>query len=155
MAFYQFSRSQRIPANMERVWEFISAPANLQKITPPWMGFEITDKDLPPSMYPGLIITYTVKPLFGIKIRWVTEITQLEEGVYFVDEQRVGPYTMWHHQHRLEPVQGGVRMDDIVSYVPPFGFLGTMAHPLLIRKKLNEIFEYRHLALEQIFGRFE
>ncbi|MEX2586112.1 MAG: SRPBCC family protein [Balneolaceae bacterium] len=140
---------------MERVWKFISTPANLQKITPPWMGFEITSKDLPPTMYPGLIITYTVKPLFGIKMKWVTEITHLEEGVYFVDEQRVGPYTMWHHQHRLQPVQGGVRMDDIVSYVPPFGFLGAIAHPLLIRRKLDEIFEYRHTALEKMFGRLE
>lgn len=140
---------------MEQVWEFISAPANLQKITPPSMGFQITSKDLPAAMYQGLIISYTVKPLLGIKMKWVTEITHLEEGVYFVDEQRVGPYTMWHHQHRLEPVRGGVRMNDIVSYVPPFGFLGALANSLVIRKKLNEIFYYRHTALEKMFGEFE
>ncbi len=155
MAFYQFIRSQNLPVCMDRVWDFISAPANLQRITPPYMGFEITNEDLPSVIYPGLIITYKVKPLLGLKMTWVTEITHVEEGSFFVDEQRVGPYTMWHHQHRIQPIPGGVKMDDIVSYVPPFGMLGALAHPFLIRKKLREIFEFRNTALEQVFGRFE
>ena len=155
MAFYQFIRSQNMPSSMNQVWDFISAPANLQKITPPYMGFEITNEDLPSSIHPGLIITYKVKPLLGLKMRWVTEITHVEEGTFFVDEQRVGPYTMWHHQHRIQPVPGGVKMDDIVSYVPPFGVMGALVHPFLIRNKLREIFDYRHSALEQVFGRFE
>jgi len=139
---------------MAEVWDFISSPANLKKITPSYMGFDITSGDLPEKMYPGMIISYRVKPLFGIRMNWVTEITHVSEGRYFVDEQRSGPYAMWHHAHFIEPVDGGVLMKDIVSYRPPFGFLGVIANRMLIRRQLKEIFDYRFAALEKKFGTF-
>lgn len=152
MAFYQLHKEQFIPAGIDEVWDFVSQPANLKEITPEHMGFEITSADLPEKMYPGMIITYYVKPLLGIRMRWVTEITQLEEKRYFVDEQRSGPYTMWHHQHILKEVDGGVLMKDIVSYRPPMGFLGAIANRVMIRPRLEAIFDYRTKALDKKFG---
>jgi ligand-binding SRPBCC domain-containing protein len=153
VAFYQLHKKQFIPATADDIWEFISNPGNLKVITPEHMGFVITSGNLPEKMYPGMIITYTVKPLFGLKMKWVTEITHIEEKRYFVDEQRSGPYSMWHHQHLIEPVEGGVMMTDIVSYKPPAGFLGAIANGLVIRRQLEGIFNYREKALEKIFGR--
>lgn len=115
------------------------------------MGFDITSEDLPEKMYEGMIISYQVSPVFGLKTTWVTEITKLKEKQYFIDEQRIGPYKMWHHQHFIEPSERGVLMTDIVSYQPPFGILGNVANTLLIRKKLIEIFEFRTKALQRIF----
>jgi len=152
MAFYQYRREQKINATMEVVWDFISSPANLKEITPDYMGFDITSPELPKKMYPGMIISYEVKPLLGIKTTWVTEITHVRELEYFVDEQRVGPYSMWHHQHFIEPIPDGVLMRDIVSYSPPLGLLGAVANQLFIRAKLDEIFEYRTNALERKYG---
>lgn len=154
MAFYQFTATQKIPASIEQVWDFISSPNNLKEITPAYMGFEITSAGLPEKMYPGMIISYKVSPLMGIKMTWVTEITQVEHHLYFVDEQRMGPYAMWHHQHKIEAIDGGVLMTDIVSYQPPLGFLGVIANALFIRGKLKEIFDFRTLAVEKKFGKF-
>ncbi len=153
MAVYLIQQSQIIPATMDEVWQFISSPANLKHITPEYMGFDIVTPNLPEKMYPGMIITYKVSPLLGIKTTWVTEITHVLEGKYFVDEQRVGPYKMWHHQHHIKPVDKGVLMTDIVHYQPPLGFLGAMANRIIIRKKLNEIFSYRTERLEETFGK--
>lgn len=155
MGFYQFKRSQKIPATIEEVWDFISSPANLKEITPDYMGFDITSEDLPEKMYPGMIISYIVKPLLGIPTTWVTEITQVTDKAYFIDEQRVGPYKLWHHQHFIEPIEGGVLMRDIVSYQPPFGILGSIMNSLVIRKKLREIFDYRVQAVNKRFGEFK
>lgn len=119
------------------------------------MGFDITSEDLPEKMYPGMIISYVVKPLLGIPTTWVTEITKVTDKAYFIDEQRVGPYKLWHHQHFIEPIEGGVLMRDIVSYQPPFGFLGAIMNSLVIRKKLREIFDYRVEAVNKRFGTFE
>ena len=152
MAFYQIEEKQKIPATIDSIWDFISSPENLKHITPEYMGFEILDKFIPDKMYPGMIISYKLSPVPGIKIKWVTEITHIKEKEYFVDEQRVGPYSMWHHQHKIEPEEGGVLMTDIVSYKPPFGFLGKMANSLFIKKQLDEIFSYRKKALEKRFG---
>jgi len=102
-------------------------------------------------MYPGLIISYTVKPLLGIKMIWVTEITHVEDMKYFVDEQRIGPYSMWHHEHFIEPSGDGVLMTDIVSYSPPFGFLGALANRIFIGKQLESIFRYRENKLKELF----
>ncbi|WP_435579540.1 SRPBCC family protein [Gilvibacter sp.] len=155
MGFYQFKRTQKIPATVDEVWDFISSPANLQEITPDHMGFEITSGDLPEKMYPGMIISYVVKPLLGIPMTWVTEITQVIDKSYFIDEQRVGPYKIWHHQHFIEPIEGGVLMRDIVSYQPPLGILGSIMNSLVIRKKLEEIFNYRVEAVDKRFGAFK
>jgi ligand-binding SRPBCC domain-containing protein len=155
MGFYQFKRSQKIPATIDEVWDFISSPANLKEITPDYMGFDITSEDLPEKMYPGMIISYIVKPLLGIPTTWVTEITKVTDKAYFIDEQRVGPYKLWHHQHFIEPIEGGVLMRDIVSYQPPFGILGSIMNSLVIRKKLKEIFDYRVQAVNKRFGEFK
>jgi len=151
MAFYQFHREQIINTSIDILWDFISSPQNLKKITPDYMGFDIRSNDLPDKIYEGMIISYIVKPVFGIKTNWVTEITHVKDKSYFVDEQRVGPYTMWHHQHIIKQKDDRVFMNDIVSYQPPFGFLGSIANKILIRNKMNEIFEYRTTVLEKIF----
>lgn len=154
MPVYTLNQTLTIPSTIDKVWDFISAPGNLKKITPEYMGFDITTKNLPEKMYPGMIISYKVSPFLGIKMTWVTEITQVRELKYFVDEQRVGPYKMWHHQHFIEPVEGGVLMTDIVDYQPPLGFLGAIANQLVIKSQLNEIFSYRTKQLEAYFGRY-
>jgi ligand-binding SRPBCC domain-containing protein len=119
------------------------------------MGFNITSKLLSEKMYPGMIISYKVSPVLGIKMTWVTEITQVKEKEYFVDEQRVGPYSIWHHEHKIEPIKGGILMTDIVSYKPPFGILGSIANTILIKRQLKEIFDFRTVAMEKIFGKME
>ena len=151
MGFYQFKKTQVFNVPIEKLWDFISSPKNIKVITPDYMGFDIASKDVPSKMYEGMIISYKVSPLFGIQTTWVTEITHLSENAYFVDEQRVGPYRIWHHQHILEPVNKGTLMTDIVSYKPPFGVLGTIANKIIIKRKLKEIFEYRTRALNQLF----
>ncbi|MGB8320640.1 MAG: SRPBCC family protein [Ignavibacteriaceae bacterium] len=147
-------RSQKIPGTIEKVWDFISSPSNLEKITPSYMGFKITGNNLPGKIYPGLIIRYKLSPLLGIKITWVTEITHVKEKEFFVDEQRVGPYSIWHHQHKIEAVKNGVLMTDIVTYKPPFGILGRLSNQLFIKKRLESIFDFRKSALEKIYGKY-
>ncbi|MGQ1787175.1 MULTISPECIES: SRPBCC family protein [unclassified Saccharicrinis] len=151
MAFYQFKREQIVNSSPEQLWDFISSPVNLKKITPASMGFEITSGSLPVKMYAGMIISYRVKPLPGYSTTWVTEITHIEPGKYFVDEQRQGPYSLWHHEHLLEVVKGGVKMTDIISYAPPFGILGRIANAVLIKNQLKKIFDYRVEAISKIF----
>jgi ligand-binding SRPBCC domain-containing protein len=153
MGFYQFKREQLIVASIDEVWEFISSPKNLKKITPEYMGFDITS-EIQDNMYEGMIISYIVKPIFGIPNTWVTEITKIKDKEFFIDEQRVGPYKLWHHQHHIKETEKGVLMTDIVSYQPPFGFLGNIANSLFIKSKLNEIFEYRKKVLDDMFNKF-
>lgn len=152
MPFYQFTKEQKIPAHIDEVWDFVSSPSNLKIITPADMGFEMLDQDDMQKMYAGMMIRYKVKPIPGIKLSWVTEISQVKEREYFVDEQRMGPYQLWHHQHKFEVIEGGVLMTDIVSYIPPLGFIGALANFLFIKKRLDEIFHFRYAALEQYFG---
>ena len=152
MGFYQFERTQKIKASKKEVWDFVSSPANLKKITPAYMGFDITSNNVAEKMYEGMIISYIVKPVFSIKTKWVTEITHIKDGHSFIDEQRMGPYKLWHHQHFIEEIPGGVLMRGIVSYIPPFGFLGAIANTFLIKSKLEQIFEYRKQALESKYG---
>lgn len=151
MAFFQFKKEQKIKSTIDDLWEFISTPENLKLITPPNMEFNITSGDTPKKMYEGMIISYTVRPILGIKMNWVTEITHLKEKKYFVDEQRIGPYAMWHHQHILESADRLVIMKDIVTYKPPFGLLGAIANKVTIEKKLNEIFEFREMFIANRF----
>lgn len=152
---YQLKTEQDLPITLEEAWDFLSSPRNLKRITPDYMGFDITTKHLADKMYPGMIISYIVTPVLGIPTPWVTEITHVEDKKYFVDEQRLGPYAIWHHEHRLEEIEGGVRMTDLLSYKPPFGVLGKIANSLFISKKVNEIFKYREQALIEIFGQFK
>jgi ligand-binding SRPBCC domain-containing protein len=152
MSIYTLTASQIIPAPIEEVWDFMSSPRNLQHITPPYMGFDIITDPLPEKIYAGMIIQYKVSPLLNIKLRWVTEITHVKHLTYFVDEQKAGPFTIWHHQHLLTQTEQGTLMEDIVTYQPPFYLLGTLAHALIIKKQLNSIFAYRKLAVENKFG---
>ena len=153
MAFYQLKQTQILPATIDQVWTFMAAPQNLKKITPDYMGFAITSQNLPDKMYPGMIVSYKVSPLLNIKMNWVTEITHVRYQQYFVDEQRMGPYSLWHHQHHFIETKEGIKMDDIVTYSPPLGPLGAAANHLIIRDKLNEIFDYRKTALNRKFGK--
>jgi ligand-binding SRPBCC domain-containing protein len=155
MAFYQLHTTQILPATIQEVWDFISSPANLKEITPPHMGFIVTSNTGIQKMYPGMIITYKVSPLLGIKLDWMTEITHVRDFEYFVDEQRIGPYSIWHHQHKIEPIEGGVLMTDIVTYEPPFGVLGAIANTIIIKSQLKQIFDYRTVALEKRFGTYK
>jgi len=149
MGLYQFKRSMTVNATLDEVWEFISSPRNLKKITPEYMDFNIRTEDLPDKIYPGMIIRYIVRPLLGIKTPWVTEITQVKEKEYFVDEQRVGPYAIWHHEYFIKLGENGFIMHDIVSYKPPFGFLGNILNHFIINKKLEAIFQYRKMAIRK------
>ncbi len=115
------------------------------------MGFRITSNNLNEKVYPGMIITYKVKPLLGIPMAWLTEITHVDDKKYFVDEQKIGPYAFWQHQHFIKQVDGGVLMTDIVTYKPPLGILGSLANWLFIRKQLNGIFNYREKVLNTLF----
>jgi ligand-binding SRPBCC domain-containing protein len=153
--FHRLKFIQNIPVTTEVAWDFFSSPANLAKITPNHMGFFITSEFAEgQKMYPGQIITYKVSPVLGIKLNWMTEITHVADQQYFVDEQRFGPYAMWHHQHHFKAIKGGVEMTDIVDYVLPFGFLGSIANSLFVKAQLKEIFNYRVKAVEELFGRF-
>lgn len=153
MKLHTLHTRQLLPIGLEEAWEFLSDPKNLATITPPEMSFVIrSGADRP--MYSGQIIHYWVSPVVGIKTQWVTEITHVNNKVYFVDEQRFGPYKLWHHKHFLKPAAHGVEMEDIVHYVLPFGFLGHLTHKWFIRKKLESIFEYRRLKLIALFGTY-
>jgi ligand-binding SRPBCC domain-containing protein len=140
---HELKREQVIPATMAQAWEFFSNPANLERITPPSLKIRIRSK-VPERMHEGLLIRYRVKPLLGIPLTWVTEITRVEEPTCFVDEQRSGPYRLWRHVHRFEELpSGGVRMVDEVTYALPFGWLSEPVHRLLARRRLEEIFKFR------------
>ncbi len=148
---HRFEAKQFIPTTLETAWDFISSPVNLKKITPPYMGFDIMNTPPSEKMYPGMIIVYRVSPLFGIPMQWVTEITHVVDLHYFVDEQRIGPYSLWHHEHFLLGVKGGVEMIDILHYKVPFGLFGRILNKLVIRKKIEEIFSFRYKAVEKLF----
>lgn len=150
MKIYTLKKTQFLPISAETAWEFLSDPKNLKSITPDYMGFNIlSGADRP--MYPGQIIQYIVTPIMGIKTKWVTEITHVRDEMYFVDEQRFGPYALWHHKHFIKNVEGGIEMEDIIDYKIPFGWLGQLMHPILVKPKLEEIFAYRKQKLEEFF----
>jgi ligand-binding SRPBCC domain-containing protein len=142
-----------IPTTLDKAWDFFSSPLNLQKITPPDMSIVVTsDSDERTKIYPGMIITYKISPLLGIKFNWMTEITHVKEKEYFVDEQRFGPYALWHHQHHFKQMEGGVLMTDIVNYAIPYGFIGRIVNSLLVEKKLKKVFDFREETIGHLFG---
>ncbi|WP_306568002.1 SRPBCC family protein [Flavobacterium lindanitolerans] len=154
MKLYTLHTKQQLPVSIETVWEFISNPKNLEIITPKSMQFKTLSGD-EKEMFAGQIIHYKITPLFGISMQWVTEITHVQEQKFFVDEQRFGPYAFWHHKHFLKAIPGGVEMEDIVHYKLPMGLLGQLAHPFMVKPKLDEIFAYRRKKLIEIFGEFK
>ncbi|MGV6845411.1 MAG: SRPBCC family protein [Lutibacter sp.] len=148
---YRLSSKQKLPISVEQAWAFLSSPKNLKTITPNYMSFDIISGGEKP-MFAGQIIQYIVTPVLGIKTNWVTEITHVVDKEYFVDEQRFGPYTLWHHKHFIKPIEGGIEMEDIIDYKIPFGFIGRLIHPILVKPKLKEIFTYRTQKLIELFG---
>ena len=151
MKLHRLQTVQRLPVSLSEAWDFFQNPKNLRHITPAWLDFNITN-EVPDMMNPGTIIAYTIRPLWGIPVQWVTEITHLEEPFYFVDEQRFGPYKMWHHQHNFKSIEGGVEIEDTVHYGIGYGFLGNIIHESLVRRRLQEIFTFRAQSLEKRFG---
>lgn len=154
MKIYTLHAKQKLPISLEEAWDFLSDPANLKVITPDYMSFDILSGS-ERKMYPGQIIQYIVTPIAGIKTKWVTEITHVKDLEYFVDEQRFGPYSLWHHKHFLKEIPGGVEMEDVVDYKLPLGILGQLVHPILVKPKLDEIFDYRRKKLIELFGSYK
>ena len=150
MKIYQIKSKQVLPITLDSSWDFFSDPGNLPKITPPWLNLKITS-ELPDKMYEGMIITYKVYPFAGIPSNWVTEITQVNEKVFFIDEQRFGPYKFWHHQHHFKEIDKGIEMEDIVTYALPLDPLSRLISSYFVGNKIKEIFEFREKVLSELF----
>jgi ligand-binding SRPBCC domain-containing protein len=153
MGSYSLKRVQRLPISLDEAWDFFSSPGNLKEITPAYMHFTVLSNSDSEKMYAGQIITYKVRPVLGIPLFWMTEITHVEDKKYFVDEQRFGPYALWHHTHFFKAIEGGVEMTDLVNYKMPLGFLGNIAHAVFAKKQLEGIFDYRVKVLDEKFGK--
>jgi ligand-binding SRPBCC domain-containing protein len=153
MAVVSITRFQTVPGDPSHIWAFFANPLNLSLITPPYMRFRtLTDLTLfPHRIYPGQLIEYRLRPLPLYSVRWVTEIMLVDEGSCFIDEQRSGPYRLWHHEHYFRPVAGGVEMTDIVNYEVPFGWIGRLANALFVRRQVEGIFDYRYREIEKLF----
>ena len=150
---YSLKAVQLLNTTLEDAWDFFSNPGNLSTITQDGMNFRTISKYHGDTMYAGQLIEYKLSPLLGIPLYWMTEITHMEDKKYFVDEQRFGPYSLWHHQHHFKAINGGVEMTDIVHYKLPLWFLGDIANSLFIKKQLQNIFDYRFKKIEELFGR--
>lgn len=153
MKIYTLHQTQKLPISLETAWDFLCNPANLSKLTPPEMNMTIIS-GADRAMYAGQVLQYSVTPIAGFKTKWVSEITQYEDKKYFVDLQLYGPYAFWHHKHFVNEIDGGVEMEDIIDYKVPFGILGRLVHPILVKPKLDAIFNFRTQKLEEIFGEF-
>ncbi|MFY9941923.1 MAG: SRPBCC family protein [Desulfobacterales bacterium] len=151
MHLYRLTRSQHLPIGVDHAWAFFADPRNLPRITPGWLRFRLT---APPGgpMHPGMILTYHLTPFWRLPCRWVSEITHVCAPRLFVDEQRLGPYRLWHHLHRFEEAAGGVTMHDVVHYALPYGHLGRLLHRALLHNRLQAIFDFRRERLTEIFA---
>lgn len=153
MKAFHLKFSQFLPISLSEAWDFFSSPMNLAKITPKEMAFTVTSPiQADEKMYPGMIITYKVSPVAGIKLNWMTEITQVSDQKYFIDEQRFGPYKFWHHQHHFKAVPGGVEMTDLLTYGLPMGIFGNIANSIFVARKLQQIFNFRRQKTIELFG---
>lgn len=151
MRRHRLQRTQQLPVSMEQAWRFFASPLNLPLITPAWLRLTPLG-EVPDRMFAGMIIHYRVTPLFGFALRWISEITHVDPPRCFVDEQRRGPYRFWHHHHHFRPAVGGIEMTDTVTYALKYGLVGTLIHALTIRKRLEEIFDFRQRCLQRYFG---
>ena len=152
MAVYRLKEVQNIPIGLSEAWDFFSHPANLAVMTPGYLNLKFTNELFGKTIYPGQVITYSVRPLLGISIFWMTEIKHVRDREFFIDEQRAGPYSIWHHQHHFREIPGGVEMTDLVHYRIPGWVLGDLANRLFIRQQLKDIFKFRKQMVEEIFG---
>lgn len=151
---YRLFSRQNIPASLETIWAFFSDAKNLLAVTPPHLNLKVTNEVYGDTVYAGQVMTYKVKPLAGIPLSWMTEITHVQAPNYFVDEQRKGPYKLWHHQHHFQKIEGGVEMTDLVHYRLPFGLIGKVANALIVKKELEKIFSYRYQKIVELFGQW-
>jgi ligand-binding SRPBCC domain-containing protein len=152
MKIYTIERTQFLPIDIQKAWSFFSSPKNLNIITPPKMDFNIISITGGAKMYAGQIIKYKVNIFPLIPTTWVTEITHVNEPNYFVDEQLIGPYILWHHQHHFRETNGGVELTDIVNYAIPFGLIGRLANATFVNGQVNAIFDFRFKKLESMFS---
>ncbi|OCA72955.1 SRPBCC family protein [Chryseobacterium arthrosphaerae] len=148
---HKLFREQQLSCDIETAWKFFSAADNLSEITPKDMGFVVLTELEDDQIYEGMLIDYDVSPLLGIKMKWQTEITQVDYRKSFTDFQKKGPYKLWNHHHEFIPNEQGVLMKDTIDYELPLGFLGEIAHRLLVKKKLEYIFDYRFRILSKLF----
>jgi ligand-binding SRPBCC domain-containing protein len=147
---HKLKQEQFLPISLDQAWDFFATPKNLNEVTPSDMVFEITS-ELPEKMYEGLIITYKIKPMLNISMNWCTEISHIKDKMFFVDEQRKGPYNIWHHEHHFKEVPGGVLMTDLLYYDIGMSLFGWLAGKLFVHKKVKQIFTYRYKTLESYF----
>jgi ligand-binding SRPBCC domain-containing protein len=148
---YLYKTEQFLPTDIGYAWDFFSSPKNLSLITPASLDFKILSQLEDEEIYEGMIIDYTVRPLFGISVRWKTEICAIEKPLYFTDRQLTGPYSVWIHTHTFIEENNGITMIDEVVYQLPLGIIGKIMHALFVKKRIEGIFEYRKLALQKIF----
>lgn len=151
---YCLKYTHKLPLSLDKSWDFFSNPKNLKLLTPPHMGFEITN-DIEGKMYAGQIISYIIRPLLNIPMTWVTEIAHVQAPHYFIDEQRFGPYTFWHHEHRFREIENGVEMTDTIYYKLPLGPLGKILHAVKVKSDLESIFTFRKNVLDKMFGVYQ
>ena len=154
MSVHLLKTTQKLPISVDEAWEFLSKPANLQKITPNYINISVHSDDGREEAYPGKILKLKMTPLLGIPIVWHSEITHVKEGEYFIDEMRKGPLAFWHHQHHIKPIEGGVEMTDILHYKVPLGFIGDIGNWLFVNRQMRSMFKYREEVLEQLFGKY-
>lgn len=150
MKVFTYKIQQFLPIDINTAWDFFSDPQNLQKITPPWLGFKILSH-LPEKMFPGMLIVYKVTPIPGLPVTWMTQINVIREKEFFIDEQKFGPYKLWHHKHTFIEKENGVEMTDEVTYSPGFGFLSGIINRKIVSKKIDSIFSYRKDVLNRLF----
>ena len=150
MKLYSINVKQQLPISQDEAWNFLSSADNLSKIMPDDMHFEVQSK-IEHSIYPGQLIEYKVTPLKGFTTNWVTEINHVKKPHYFVDTQLIGPYKIWHHTHFLHPNDEGVLIEDQVRYQMPFGKLGELLHPIVVKPQLNKIFKAREEKMNNLF----
>jgi ligand-binding SRPBCC domain-containing protein len=155
MSVHQLKTVQRIPVSLDEAWDFFSHPKNLAIMTPEHLNLKFTNELFGDEMYPGQVMTYNVKPVLGIPLFWMTEITHVRPKQFFVDEQRVGPYALWHHQHHFRSIEGGVEMTDLIHYKVPGWFVGDIADKLFISRQLEGIFNFRYKKVEELFGKWQ
>jgi ligand-binding SRPBCC domain-containing protein len=155
MAVYEIREKQALPVSLDEAWAFFSHPKNLAEMTPEYLNLKFTNSLFRDEMYAGQVITYTVKPVLGIPMFWMTEITHVKDREFFVDEQRVGPYALWHHQHHFREIPGGVEMTDIVHYRLPGWWPGDLANTMFVRNQLKSIFTFRRAKVEALFGKYQ
>ena len=152
MKVYHFHQKQFIRADIDTVWDFFSSPHNLNEITPPFMNFEILDISGSEKMFNGQLIKYKVSPFPFVRVKWVTEIKNIQQKKFFADNQLKGPFKLWHHEHTFTEVNGGIEMEDHVTYAVPFGFIGRLANAIAVDKQVHQIFEYRRKKIDLLFN---